>query len=120
MASPSTTISTTTATLTTTRVLVLLMPCTSNGATRTPMIAPTSTPTNDSSATAMPWRHPETAAINARTTTTRSTQLTPPLLSWPRDLLPTRSSHGPCVLKIKDPRGVPRARPPAPIQQRGQ
>ena len=76
--SPSATSSTTTTMLTMTRVLGLLMPEASRGASRTPRMAPPSTPTNDSSATAMPCRHPETAAINASTTTTRSTQLTSP------------------------------------------
>ncbi len=137
--SPSTTSITTTATLTITRVFVLLMPWASSGATRTPMIAPPSTPTNDSSATAMPWRHPETAAISAsaiddeidpahqappgtavRSAGARQRSITPYPPSRPRDLLTARPRRPPCAIQVEDPRGVPGARPATPIQQRGQ
>ena len=108
--SPSTTSITTTATLTITRVFVLLMPSASSGATRTPMIAPPSTPTNDSSATAMPCRHPEMAASSASAMTMRSTQLMAP-----------RSPDGPpgrCATPLPGrgpwscPRGAPSHRDP--------
>ena len=38
-------------------------------------MAPPSTPTNDRSATAIPWRYPDTPAISARASTSPSTQL---------------------------------------------
>ena len=75
--SPSATSSTTTAMLTMILVVGDSIPATSSGATRTPMIAPPSTPTKDSSATAIPCRHPDTPAITASSRTIASTQLTP-------------------------------------------
>ena len=69
--SPSATSTTTTTMLTTTCVFLASRFAASSGASCTPRIAPPITPTNDSSATAMPWRHPETPATSARSTTAR-------------------------------------------------
>ena len=75
--SPRATSSTTTPMLTITRAVGDSTFCASSGANRTPMIAPPSTPTNDSSATAMPWRQPDTPASTASSSTKTSTQLMP-------------------------------------------